>query len=52
MKFGSWKIAEPWTPAGIARMVLFILEKPAHARIPQRMILPKERPAAMGKIKV
>src|ERR1039457_367243 len=31
---GSWKIAEPLTPAGIARMVLFILEQPAHARIP------------------
>jgi hypothetical protein len=32
-------------------MVLFILEQPAHARIPQLMILPKKRPAAVGKIK-
>ncbi|MGA3371349.1 MAG: SDR family oxidoreductase [Terracidiphilus sp.] len=34
-------IAEPLTPADIARMVLFILEQPAHVRIPQLMILPK-----------
>jgi NADP-dependent 3-hydroxy acid dehydrogenase YdfG len=34
-------IAEPLTPDDIARMVLFILEQPAHVRIPQLMILPK-----------
>jgi NADP-dependent 3-hydroxy acid dehydrogenase YdfG len=34
-------IAEPLTPADIARVVLFILEQPPHVRIPQLMILPK-----------
>lgn len=34
-------IPEPLTPADVARMVLFILEQPAHVRIPQLMILPK-----------
>lgn len=34
-------IAEPLEPEDIARMVLFILEQPAHVRIPQLMILPK-----------
>jgi NADP-dependent 3-hydroxy acid dehydrogenase YdfG len=34
-------IAEPLTPADIARVVLFLLEQPAHVRIPQVMILPK-----------
>jgi NADP-dependent 3-hydroxy acid dehydrogenase YdfG len=34
-------IAEPLTPEDIARLVLFILEQPAHVRIPQLMILPK-----------
>lgn len=34
-------IAEPLTPGDVARMVLFILEQPAHVRIPQLMILPK-----------
>jgi NADP-dependent 3-hydroxy acid dehydrogenase YdfG len=37
----AMKIAEPLTPADIARMVLFILEQPAHIRIPQLMIMPK-----------
>jgi NADP-dependent 3-hydroxy acid dehydrogenase YdfG len=37
----AMKIAEPLTPADVARMVLFILEQPAHIRIPQLMILPK-----------
>lgn len=34
-------IAQPLEPDDIARMVLFILEQPAHVRIPQLMILPK-----------
>lgn len=34
-------IANPLEPDDIARMVLFILEQPAHVRIPQLMILPK-----------
>jgi NADP-dependent 3-hydroxy acid dehydrogenase YdfG len=34
-------IPEPLTPADIARVVLFILDQPAHVRIPQLMILPK-----------
>lgn len=34
-------VAEPLEPDDIARMVLFILEQPAHVRIPQLMILPK-----------
>ncbi len=37
----SMGIAEPLTPADIARVVLFVLEQPAHVRIPQLMILPK-----------
>lgn len=34
-------IAEPLTPADIARMVVMILEQPPHVRIPQLTILPK-----------
>jgi NADP-dependent 3-hydroxy acid dehydrogenase YdfG len=34
-------ITTPLEPDDIARMVLFILEQPAHVRIPQLMILPK-----------
>jgi NADP-dependent 3-hydroxy acid dehydrogenase YdfG len=34
-------ITDPLEPEDIARMVLFILEQPAHVRIPQLMILPK-----------
>jgi NADP-dependent 3-hydroxy acid dehydrogenase YdfG len=37
----SMGIAEPLTPADIARAVLFLLDQPAHVRIPQLMILPK-----------
>ena len=35
-------ISQPLTPEDVARMVLFILDQPAHVRIPQLMILPKE----------
>ena len=34
-------IPEPLDPADIARMVLFLLEQPAHVRIPKLMILPQ-----------
>ena len=34
-------IEEPLLPTDIARMVLFLLDQPAHVRIPQLMILPK-----------
>jgi len=34
-------IPEPLQPDDVARMVLFILDQPAHVRIPQIMILPK-----------
>ena len=34
-------IPEPLHPADIARAALFILEQPAHVRVPQLMILPK-----------
>lgn len=34
-------IEEPLLPTDIARMVLFLLNQPAHVRIPQLMILPK-----------
>jgi NADP-dependent 3-hydroxy acid dehydrogenase YdfG len=34
-------IAEPLEPEDIARMVLFILEQPAHVPIPELMALQK-----------
>lgn len=34
-------IGEPLRPEEVARVVRFILEQPAHVRIPQMMILPK-----------
>jgi NADP-dependent 3-hydroxy acid dehydrogenase YdfG len=37
----SMGIAEPLTPADIARMVLFVLDQPAHVRIPRLMVLPR-----------
>jgi NADP-dependent 3-hydroxy acid dehydrogenase YdfG len=37
-------ITEPLTAADIARAVLFILEQPAHVRIPVMMVLPGEQP--------
>lgn len=37
-------ITEPLTPADIARAVLFILEQPAHVRIPVMMVLPGQQP--------
>lgn len=35
-------IPEPLAPDDVARMVLFVLEQPAHVRIPRLMILPKD----------
>ena len=35
-------IADPLQPEDVARMVRFVLEQPAHVRIPQLMILPKD----------
>jgi len=37
-------ITEPLVPADVARCVRFILEQPAHVRIPVLMILPGEQP--------
>jgi NADP-dependent 3-hydroxy acid dehydrogenase YdfG len=38
---------EPLEPEEIARMVLFILEEPAHMRVPQHMMMPRERELAL-----
>ena len=38
---------EPLEPEEIAKMVLVILEEPAHLRIPQHVILPRERVLAL-----
>jgi NADP-dependent 3-hydroxy acid dehydrogenase YdfG len=40
----SLGITQPLSTADIARAVLFILEQPAHVRIPVMMILPGEQP--------
>jgi NADP-dependent 3-hydroxy acid dehydrogenase YdfG len=37
-------ITAPLSPADIARAVRFILEQPAHVRIPVMMVLPGEQP--------
>lgn len=38
---------EPLEPEQVARMVLAILEEPAHLRIPQDAVLPKVRELAL-----
>jgi NADP-dependent 3-hydroxy acid dehydrogenase YdfG len=37
----TMSIAEPLLPDDIARLVMFMLEQPAHVRIPRLMVLPK-----------
>ncbi len=37
-------ITQPLEPADVARCVRFVLEQPAHVRIPIMMILPSEQP--------
>lgn len=35
-------IPDPLQPEDVARMVLFVLEQPAHVRVPQLMVLPRD----------